>query len=76
MLLTHVRAPFNYYVVLPTSALLYWLFVRSITHYSNFFKIFRRGMKSVKSKIVNNLCKDMIYTFCVTVLRIWKPNGA
>lgn len=33
-------------------------------------------MKSVKSKIVNNLCKDMIYTFCVTVLRIWKPNGA
>ena len=30
----------------------------------------------VKSNIVNNLCKDMVYTFCVTLLCIWKLNGA
>ena len=35
-----------------------------------------RGDQCVKSNIVNNLCKDMVYTFCVTLLCIWKLNGA
>ena len=34
------------------------------------------GVKAVKRTIVNNLCKDMVYTFCVTLLCIWKLNGA
>ena len=43
---------------------------------SSMFAQARRVGACVKSNIVNNLCKDMVYTFQITILCIWKPNGA
>ena len=36
----------------------------------------RRAGACVKSNIVNNLCKDMVYTFWITNYSFGKPSGA
>ena len=36
----------------------------------------RRGGVSVKSNMVYNLCKDMVYTFELQFSCVWNPNGA
>ena len=36
----------------------------------------RRGELCVKSNMVYNLCKDMVYTFELQFSCVWNPNGA
>ena len=39
-------------------------------------KAHRRGGACVKSNIVYNLCKDIVYTFGITINCVGKSNGA
>ena len=55
ILLTHVRAPFNYYVVFPTTVLLYWLFGAQYNPTFEFLRSFFMGMKRAAEESIDPL---------------------
>lgn len=61
ILLTHVRTPFYYCVVLPTTVLLYWLFVSSITHIAKFFENFFIGYEESGRRIKRSSAAQNIF---------------